>query len=104
MEPQREADSINEEFGNVKFNYAIAEDRLNKCIAEFMSSPRPFTAYPADRIEVIARHYNLIPQNAHYVGYDANTRVVWFTVNNAAHGEPRWLDKAASFINRIFGK
>jgi hypothetical protein len=100
----READSIHEEHGNVQFNYAVAEDKMNSRLQEFMSSPRPFTSYPADRLEVVARHYNLIPENAYYVGYDANTQVLWFKVNNRAHGEPRWKDAAKGFIARILGK
>lgn len=105
LEMSRPADSIGEgPYGAVNFNYAVTEDKLNQRLQEFMVSPRPFTAYPADRLEAVAKHYNLIPQNAHYVGYDPNARCVWFKINNRAHGDPQWITNTKSFISRLLGK
>lgn len=95
--------SIQEEYGNVKYIYHVPAVEMNKRIQEFMSSPREFTAYPADRVEAVARHYNLIPQNAHYSCFIEENNILVFVVNNRSHGEPRWLEQAKGFIKKLFG-
>lgn len=94
---------ILEEHGNVKYVYVVSNNKMNQMVKEFMNNPREWTAYPADRLEVIARHNNAIPQNAHYARFDVDINCLVFIVNNRSHGEPRWLDKAKNFIQRLFG-
>lgn len=79
----------------------IPQESINKRLAEFMNSPRPFTSYPADRVEVVARHYNLIPQNAHYSGVDQYTGHLSFVVNTETHGAPRWIK---NIVDKILGR
>lgn len=99
---QYQPHAIIEEAGNVKYVYHVHEQRVNLAVKEFTSSPREWTAYPADRIEVILRHNNFIPQNAHYARYLEDSQVLVFVVNNRSHGEPRWLEQTKGFIKRLF--
>lgn len=107
MTKTNEADYyITKEYGSVRHNYMISQDLVNKKLEEFTMTPRLFTAYPADRIETVLRHYNVIPKNAYYQGFDTTTNCVRFVVNEMAHGQPRWIREPEwwkKFKKRVFG-
>lgn len=56
----------------------IKSEAMTEAMRQFTNSPRPWTAYPADRIEVVARHFGLIPKNFMYVEFYQNTEELVF--------------------------
>jgi len=46
---------------------------MNEIVASFTLNQRPWPAFSADRIEVMARWWGAVPKEAIYKGFDADT-------------------------------
>lgn len=53
---------------------------MNKIVYEFTLTHRPWTAYSADKVEIMARWYQAVPKTALYAGFDPQTETVIFAV------------------------
>lgn len=61
--------------------YSVKSNQMNKFMQDFTLSARMWTAYSADKVETVARHYGLIPHNAYYREFDAENEQLLFGVN-----------------------
>lgn len=59
--------------------YYVTDEEMNHCVREFTQSSRSWPGYPADKLEVMARHRGLIPANAHYNRFDVVQNLVIFS-------------------------
>jgi hypothetical protein len=57
----------------------ISTDVMNRIVRDFCLTMRPWPAYPADKIEVMARWSGKVPADALYAGFDANNELLIFT-------------------------
>lgn len=88
---------------DTRWHFYIPEASMNEALHDFMGSVRPFTAYGVDKLEVVARHYGLVPTNAHYAEFDSDTRELHFIVSILAHGNPKFIErKSFDIIKGIF--
>jgi hypothetical protein len=86
--------------GSRVHDYYIPDIQVNSYLHKFTQNPRPFTAYSADIIEAVLKHYNVIPQNAHYARFDVDFNRLIFQVSELKHDKPRWLSKLRGLIRR----
>lgn len=57
---------------------SLSANIVNKAVRDFTMSERFFTAYPADKVEVMLRYYHLIGPNDLYQGFTPEDELVYF--------------------------
>ena len=56
----------------------IKSEDVDKAMYLFTYNPRPWNSYPADRIEVVLKHFNNIPASYMYSTFDVATEELIF--------------------------
>lgn len=60
--------------------YRVPSEQMNEIVAAFTLNRRPWPAFGADKIEVMARWYGVVPQNALYSAFDDDSEELIFTL------------------------
>jgi len=58
--------------------FKIKSEKLQQKVQEFTKSTRFWTAYPADTLETVLKHYNILPAEYRYAHFNPDTEEAIF--------------------------